>query len=152
EAKDRFLAVLSHELRTPLTPIVAALAILDDLMPQEDARQALAILRRNVEMETQLIDDLLDLTRVTRGKLQLRRQAVDLHVIACEIVVIASSEASANRVVIATNFQARMHHVHGDILRLRQVIWNLVRNAVKFTPEGGRITLATRNRLAAGAK
>ncbi len=146
-SKDQFLAMLSHELRTPLTPVLAATAgiAVDPALPLS-VREDLAMIHRNVELEARLIDDLLDLTRIGRGKLQLRTETVDVHrVVADALSVIPPEEIEGKQLVVAQELSATSHHVRGDGARLQQVLWNLVKNAVKFTPPGGRITLRSLN-------
>lgn len=145
-AKDQFLAVLSHELRTPLTPVLATVSI---LKAQEDLptalRQDMDLIQRNVEMEATIIDDLLDITRISRGKIDLHPENVDIHDCLQTALEICQSEITAKRQEIRRDFQAVQHHVWADPSRLRQVFWNLLNNAVKFTPQGGRISLRTLN-------
>ncbi len=146
EAKDRFLAVLSHELRTPLTPVLAAVINLESepsLRPE--LRPTLEMIRRNIELESRLIDDLLDLTRVTRGKLQLNLEAVDVHELLRHAVQICVSAAAHKQLTVLQEFSATVSTVHADSGRLLQVIWNLIQNAVKFTPDHGRIEVRTRD-------
>jgi PAS domain S-box-containing protein len=146
-AKDQFLAVLSHELRTPLTPVLAlsAAAQHNPAVPQE-LRDDFAMIRRNVELEAKLIDDLLDLTRIGRGKIQLHLEPVDVHqVVHNAIQVLSAEELAAKHLDIELKLDARLHHVRGDMARLQQVFWNLLKNAVKFTPAGGRISIASAN-------
>lgn len=146
KAKDHFLAALSHELRTPLTPVlmkVSALAQSPDL--PESLRADLRMIRRNVELEAKLIDDLLDLTRVSRGKLALHFEVTDVHSLLEHVVAICSEGVENVRLRIHLEPGAAAHHVWADSARLQQVYWNLVKNAVKFTPDGGRITVRTRN-------
>jgi signal transduction histidine kinase/ActR/RegA family two-component response regulator len=146
-SKDQFLAMLSHELRTPLTPVLAATAsaTVDPALP-DTVRDDLAMIHRNVELEARLIDDLLDLTRVGRGKLQLRTETVDVHrVIADALSVIPADQIRDKRLVVEQDLSAPAHHVLGDGARLQQVVWNLLKNAVKFTPTDGRITVRTSN-------
>ena len=146
-SKDQFLAMLSHELRTPLTPVLAATAGAagDASLPQA-LREELAMIHRNVELEARLIDDLLDLTRIGRGKLQLRTETVDVHrVIADALAVVPPEEITGRQLVVDRDLSAAAHHVRGDPARLQQVLWNLVKNAVKFTPPGGRISIRTFN-------
>ncbi|HEX5717091.1 MAG TPA: ATP-binding protein [Thermoanaerobaculia bacterium] len=141
-AKDHFLATLSHELRTPLTPVLAlASALAEDESLPERVRQALAVIRRNVELEARLIDDLLDLTRISRGKLELRREVVDVRqLLAHAIEVCCGVELASGRIHLALDLGAREHRVWADAPRLTQVLWNLLNNAVKFTPhQGGEI-------------
>ena len=145
-AKDRFLAVLSHELRTPLTPVLAAVsAALDDSDLTDDTREILELTLRNVELEARLIDDLLDVTRISRGKLQLNKEVVDLHSLICRTVEICRDEAREGRVELAVESSAIEHHVEADPARLQQLLWNLVKNAVKFTPPDGRVAITTHN-------
>jgi PAS domain S-box-containing protein len=145
-AKDRFLAVLSHELRTPLTPVLATLSALEmeGELPRE-MLDRLHVARRNVELEARLIDDLLDLTRIERGKLHLRTEVLDLHEVIEDIASICSEDVAAksHHLVLALSAECRL--IEGDPARLRQILWNLVKNAVKFTPPGGIITIGTGN-------
>ncbi len=140
-AKDHFLATLSHELRTPLTPV---LAIASRLQADPDlpagVRADLAKIRRNVELEARLIDDLLDLTRISRGKLALHLEPTDLRqVIQHALETCDERELQARRLV--QSLLAEEHLVWGDAARLSQVFWNLLSNALKFTPPGGAIHL-----------
>jgi PAS domain S-box-containing protein len=145
-AKDRFLAVLSHELRTPLTPVLTALSALEKnpAVPAE-LRPSLEMIQRNVALEARLIDDLLDLTRIANGKLQLGFATVDVHALIGQALQICWQDAEGKSLALETAFEACRSHVHGDSARLHQVLWNLIKNAVKFTPEGGRITVRTAN-------
>ncbi len=147
QAKDHFLATLSHELRTPLTPVLAVISSLqgDDRLPAHFRRE-IAMVRRNVELEARLIDDLLDLTRVSSGKIQLDRRDVDLHeVIEHAIQTSCAGELATGRRQVEVDLAAQVHYLWGDSPRLTQVFWNLLNNAVKFTPEGGTITVRTRD-------
>src|SRR5262249_18734570 len=146
EAKDRFLAVLSHELRTPLTPILFSSSALETRWTVPDsARPHLDMIRRSVKMEARLIDDLLDVTRIARDKLYLKFEPTDLHEVLREAVRICAEEASTARVAVVLEGSASAHHVFGDPGRLRQVFWNLLRNAVQHTPADGRVTVRSRN-------
>ena len=150
-SKDQFLAQLSHELRNPLSPVltmVAELEIFTDALPA--TRQPLEIIRRNVELEARLIDDLLDVTRISRGKLQLARHDLDVHRTLRLALEICQTDISEKKLRVELDLRAREHHAHADPARLQQIFWNLIKNAVKFTPEGRRITVRTVN-LAAGA-
>ncbi len=142
EAKDRFLATLSHELRTPLTPVLAVISGLEmgDRLP-EDLRQDMAMMRRNIELEARLIDDLLDLTRVSRGKLELQLQEVDLRQVLEHAIQTSCGEgvAAGHLRVVADLENGR--RLWADAPRLTQVFWNLLNNAVKFTPQGGTVTV-----------
>ena len=143
-AKDQFLAALSHELRTPLTPV---LAISSSLERRTDlpagTRKQIQIVRRNAELEARLIDDLLDLTRIAKGKLQLEVEPVDLAEALDDVVEICLPEAAAKGLVLERDGSGRGKFVEADPARLRQILWNLVKNAIKFTPERGRISLRT---------
>jgi PAS domain S-box-containing protein len=141
-AKDRFLAVLSHELRTPLMPVlteVQSLEMESTLGP--DVRESLGVIRRNVELEARLIDDLLDLTRISKGKLQLNFETVDLHAAIRSAMDICSADVVGKRLTTSVDLSAGKHHVRADPARLQQVFWNLIKNAIKFTPTGGHITI-----------
>jgi signal transduction histidine kinase len=146
-AKDQFLAVLSHELRTPLTPVlmIAGAAQDDPQIPQQ-AKSDFAVILQNIELEARLIDDLLDLTKVGRGKLQLQFEVVDAHRILDAAVKVCSPEQiAAKRLTVQVLHEAADFHVRADPARLQQIIWNLVKNAVKFTPEGGTVRVKTFN-------
>jgi len=145
-AKDNFLAALSHELRTPLTPVLmTATALRDDPRIPPDLRADLAMIERNIALEARLIDDLLDLTAIVKGKLQLREQMCDLHSLIGLAVEIVRDEARSKPVRLRLDLGARRTGILGDPSRIQQVFWNLLRNAVKFTPSGGEITIRTRD-------
>jgi CheY-like chemotaxis protein/nitrogen-specific signal transduction histidine kinase len=145
-AKDQFIAVLSHELRTPLTPALVALSEMcgDKRLPQ-DAQDNLEMVRRNVELEARLIDDLLDLTRISKGKIDLRLATVDLHGLLRETQTVCDADLHAKAISATLHFDATQTHVRGDRARLQQIFWNLLKNAVKFTPTGGSIRISTEN-------
>jgi PAS domain S-box-containing protein len=147
-AKDRFLATLSHELRTPLTPILATVtAMLDDPATPGAFRTVLQMIRRNVALEARLIDDLLDLTRVRGGKLHLEREVVDAHALVHQVVEICRPDLRSARLELALDLAARRHDLDADPARLQQVLWNLIKNAIKFSsPGGGTVTIRSRNR------
>lgn len=140
QAKDRFLAVLSHELRTPLTPLLLASQILlrDRSLPAH-VQQALAIVERNARLETQLVDDLLDVTRIASGKLELHRTPLRLHQVVAMAadVVLPDLEVRGQRLAVAP--MAGDDALLGDAKRLQQVFWNLLKNASKFSPDGSAI-------------
>ncbi|HEX3555283.1 MAG TPA: ATP-binding protein [Thermoanaerobaculia bacterium] len=142
-AKDQFLATLSHELRTPLAPVLAVISSLErDARLPETARKSLAMVRRNVELEARLIDDLLDLTRVSRGKLELSRRRTDVRQLLEQAVETCCGEAeAAGRLSIVRDLAGAGHTAWADPPRLSQVFWNLLNNALKFTPAGGTITV-----------
>jgi PAS domain S-box-containing protein len=136
EAKDRFLAMLSHELRTPLTPaLLAADRLLRETVDESVAPIA-QVIKRNIEIEAQLINDLLDVTRIGHGHLDLSRSTIDLHEIIREAIDVCASLAHAKDIRIVTAFQATASVVEGDRTRLRQVFWNLLTNAIKFSQRG----------------
>lgn len=145
-AKDHFLATLSHELRTPLNPVLLTVsALADDPSILPEIREELDVVRHGVELEARLIDDLLDLTRIARGKLELHREIVDLHaVISRAAADCCESDVTRKQLTIVRELQATDHYVWGDVARLSQIFWNLVGNGVKFTSEQGRIRLTTR--------
>ncbi len=144
--KDQFLAMLSHELRTPLTPVISALEGLETEPGQtEDAKAALAMIHRNVELETQLIDDLLDVTRIAKDKLQLRFVPVDAHLAISNVVEICRAEADSKKLHVHLNLRADTHNVAADAAKFQQIIWNLLKNAIKFTPEEGEIAISSLN-------
>jgi signal transduction histidine kinase/ActR/RegA family two-component response regulator len=145
-AKDQFLALLSHELRNPLSPVIAMVAELEEHAPDSaEVRHALDVIRRNVELEARLIDDLLDVTRISKGKLQLATETVSIHEILHHAYEICRDEIATKNLQLEFHFRAERDHVEGDPARLQQVFWNLLKNSVKFTPEGGRITVETTN-------
>ena len=144
--KDNFLAMLSHELRTPLTPVIAALDVLESVPSQsEDSKASLAMIRRNVDLESQLIDDLLDLTRIAKDKLQLEFDQIDAHQAISNVAEICRMEANARRLRVYLNLRAGAHHVTADVTKFQQIIWNLLKNAIKFTNENGEITISSSN-------
>jgi PAS domain S-box-containing protein len=146
EAKNEFLAVLSHELRTPLTPVLAAVsAMIEDDSTPNDFRPILQMVRRNVELEARLIDDLLDITRISRGKLQLETQVIDAHELIYQALDICMGDLLAKALHRKLTLTALRHHVAADPARLQQVFWNLIKNAVKFTPAGGLLTIRSEN-------
>ncbi|PYJ32220.1 MAG: hybrid sensor histidine kinase/response regulator [Verrucomicrobia bacterium] len=145
KAKDDFLAALSHELRTPLTPALAAATYLEDnaeKIPQEFVEDV-QLIKRNVKLEARLIDDLLDLTRITRGKLRLDLETCDAHTIIRNAIDTASSATAAKKLKLSTKLNAKQRHIRADCIRLQQVFWNLINHAVKFTPPGGQIAIRT---------
>ncbi len=148
-AKDSFLAVLSHELRTPLTPVlIAVVALAENPNLPDYLRNDFAMIRRNVELEARLIDDLLDLTRISKGKLDLRLEAMDVHIIIKRALEICRSDFEAKRQHFELNLDALETVTMGDAVRIEQALWNLIRNAIKFTPADGRVTIGTGNAAA----
>jgi len=147
-AKDRFLATLSHELRTPLTPILAAVtSMLDNLATPGECRNVLEMIHRNVTLEARLIDDLLDLTRIRGGQLHLKREITDAHELVHQVVEICREDLRSAGLELVLDLAARRHDVDADPARLQQVLWNLLKNAIKFSPTvGGTITIRSRDR------
>ena len=145
-AKDAFLAALSHELRTPLTPaLMATMALEQDLSLPEGARATLSMIRRNVELEARLIDDLLDLTRIVQGKLELHVKKVDVHTTIRRALEICEADIQTKKQEVRIVFDAVRYQLTADPVRLQQALWNVIRNAVKFTPQRGTITIHTSN-------
>src|SRR4051812_29201395 len=103
------------------------------------------MIRRNVELEARLIDDLLDLTRIDRGKVQLNFEIVDAHTLLQNALEICQAEIDRKHLVRSVNLDARRVHLEADPARLQQIFWNLINNAVKFTPEQGQISISTAN-------
>lgn len=145
-AKDRFLAVLSHELRTPLTPVflTAAEIAKNTSLPAETREQATTI-QRNVEHSVRLIDDLLNVSRIVAGKLELVRAPMDLKDVLVQVVTTCSVEAETSGVKVYSSIAAACTTLNADAGRLRQVFLNLLRNAIKFTPRGGEVRVGLVN-------
>nr|RNJ70052.1 MAG: PAS domain-containing hybrid sensor histidine kinase/response regulator [Leptolyngbya sp. IPPAS B-1204] len=140
--KDEFLAVVSHELRTPLNPILGWSKLLRSRqLDEQKTDRALEVIERNAQMQAQLINDLLDVSRILRGKLSLDTQPVDLVVTIQAAMETVRLAADAKSIQIHTQFAPDVGPVSGDAGRLQQVVWNLLSNAVKFTPEGGRVDI-----------
>jgi PAS domain S-box-containing protein len=145
-AKDHFLAILSHEMRTPLTPVLTTVASLaEDMSLPAETRGALQMVRRNVAMEARLIDDLLDITRIVHGKLQVNAVPVDARLPVGNAIETCLCEIHDKQLAVVVELDAERPFVKADPARLQQVVWNLLRNAVKFTPAHGRITVRCHN-------
>jgi len=144
--KDHFLAVLSHELRTPLTPVVMGLSMLQDRTDLDPAvRETLEMVRRNVELEARLIDDLLDVSRIAQGKLELTRCAVELCTVIQRAVEVCKPDIEARGLHFGVDLgPAAPYWIEADASRLQQVLWNLLKNAIKFTPNGGCVGIHCR--------
>lgn len=144
-AKDDFLAALSHELRTPLNPVLllASDASKNPDLPKE-IRESFEMIRVNINLEARLIDDLLDHTRITQGKMLIEQQHVDLHAVLRDAVATIHAQIDAKRLNLQLLLAVEPPIVLGDPLRLQQVFWNILQNAVKFTPEGGKVCVMTR--------
>ena len=144
-AKDDFLATLSHELRTPLSPVLLLAsegAANAELSPE--VRADFATIAENVALEARLIDDLLDVTRIVRGKLSLDLRPVDLHAALQAAVAMVQAELREKNVSLTLQLEAGSQPMLGDDVRLKQIFWNIIKNAVKFTPHGGAIVVETR--------
>ena len=144
-AKDDFLAALSHELRTPLNPVL----LLASEAAQDPAlslalREKFDSISKNVSLEARLIDDLLDLTRITRGKMELQTLPLDVHAVLQNALAVVRPELDQKQITLKLDLAAPQHTACGDEIRLQQVFWNVLKNAVKFTPERGQIIVTTR--------
>ena len=144
-AKDEFIAVLSHELRSPLTPISIALDGLEHEVHTDDGRMFSDMIRRNLALELRLIDDLLDVTRIARGKLAIKLENFNAHAKILETVEILKADIESPHLTLRLFLNAREHYILADSARFQQIIWNLLRNAIKFTPEHGVISIASKN-------
>lgn len=139
--KDEFLAIVSHELRTPLNAILGWARLLRSRnFDSTRTQKALEIIERNAQAQTQLIEDLLDISRIIRGKVRLHRQAIDLQVPIEAAMETVRASAQAKQIQLQCELDA-VGAVSGDSGRLQQIIWNLLSNAVKFTPDGGEVTV-----------
>ena len=144
--KDNFIAMLSHELRTPLTPVVSFLDILESESEQsEEGRNALTTIRRNIDLERRLIDDLLDLTRISKGKLVLEMKVLDAHEAITQAVEMCRQDATARQLQINLELRATNSYITADSAKFQQIIWNLLKNAIKFSPEKREVTVASDN-------
>ena len=145
-AKDDFLAALSHELRTPLNPVLMLTSELENSADLPDsARQDFAMIRKNVELEARIIDDLLDLTRITRGKVQLKLRTLGADKLVKQAIEVVRPELDGKQLTLTEDLSASEQRVYGDSVRLQQVFWNVLKNAVKFTAPGGKVTVRSRN-------
>ncbi len=141
-AKDRFLSILSHELRTPLTPVLSTVQSLESEPGiGVESKSALEMIRRNVELEAQLIDDLLDLTRIGKGKLAMNVVPTNLLEAVGTVVTTARPEFEAKGLELRVDLDEAAPWVLADAARLQQVAWNLIKNALKFTPAGGSVSV-----------
>jgi signal transduction histidine kinase len=137
-AKDRFLAVLSHELRTPLAPLASAAHVLQQCaVVPEQFSHLLPMIQRNVTLEARLIEDLLDLTAISADKISIKKVPTDMHRLLQDVVEMVRESARAQQLDVMVELQAMRSVVLGDEARLQQVLWNVVRNAIKFTARAG---------------
>jgi len=146
KAKDQFLAMLSHELRTPLTPVLATINLWEasEEVPAS-LHPDLQMLRRSIELEARIIDDLLDLTRIARGMLSFSPENTDVHALIEFLIGLSQSEFQNKKLNLSLQLKATRHYVHTDAGRLQQILWNIIRNAVKFTEASGEIVVTTSN-------
>lgn len=137
--KDQFLAVLSHELRTPLNAILGWSKLLQSRkFDQDKTTQALATIERNATLQVQLIEDLLDISKILQGKLALKTTSINLESVVLPALETMRLAAEAKSMQMIPIFEPNVGQVMGDSARLQQVVWNLLSNAVKFTPKGER--------------
>ena len=143
-SKDRFLAILSHELRTPLTPVLMTVSALEhDTELRPAVREEMTMIRRNIEMETKLIDDLLDVSRIASGKLELRIEPLDLNGAIQHVCSICRPQVIGQEIELTLDLRPDAGCITADPARFEQVLWNVLKNAVKFTPRKGRIHIAS---------
>ena len=143
--KDRFLAMLSHELRAPLTPVLLGA---DELLEDErfiEARPVLTMIRRNLKLQSRLLDELADFTTIEQHKVRLRLESIDIHQHIAFVLEICRSEIEAAGIEVRLDLRAEEPLVLADSLKLQQVMWNLVKNAIKFSNPGGSISITTAN-------
>ncbi|NJR44546.1 MAG: PAS domain-containing protein [Hyellaceae cyanobacterium CSU_1_1] len=142
QLKDEFLAIVSHELRTPLNPILGwSQLLLTGRLDADKTAQGIAIIERNAKLQAQLIDDLLDVSRILRGKLNLNKIPLNLESVIRSALTTIQLAIEAKSIQIETEFEFGIGQVLGDAARLQQIVWNLLANAVKFTPEQGHISV-----------
>jgi PAS domain S-box-containing protein len=143
-ARDSFLAALSHELRTPLNPVLlVASEAADNLSLPSSVRDDFTSIRDHVELEARLIDDLLDLSRISHGKLKLDRRRMGLHGALQNAIATVKPDIDEKNITLQVSLEAEEPLVNADTVRLQQVFWNVLKNAVKFTPAGGHVTLVS---------
>ncbi len=144
DAKDKFLAMISHELRTPLNPVLSIISGLNqDASLPPALREEIAIVLRNVQLEARLIDDLLDFHRIIKGNIEFAREPVDVHAMIRNVVEICRTDVAGSSHSLETHLEAARYTVCGDPARLQQVLWNVLKNAIKFTPVGGQLVITT---------
>jgi CheY-like chemotaxis protein len=125
--------------------LASALALESEKTSPEDMQESLQIIRRNVELEARLIDDLLDLTRISKGKVQLNFEVVDAHTLLRNAVEICHADIEQKHLALRLDLAAQKVHLRADPARMQQIFWNLIKNAVKFTPKDGEISISTSN-------
>ncbi|HEU4941179.1 MAG TPA: ATP-binding protein, partial [Candidatus Eisenbacteria bacterium] len=143
--KDEFLATLSHELRTPLNAILGwATLLAEESLSEEDVKRGLATIQRNARLQARLIEDLLDMSRIVSGQIRLEVRAVDLCHLVDMTVSAALPSADAKGIALSRELEQDACMVNGDPERVHQILWNLISNAVKFTPRGGHASVTLR--------
>ncbi|WP_395746960.1 ATP-binding protein [Prosthecobacter sp.] len=144
EAKDKFLAMISHELRTPLNPVLSIISGLNENPDFPEAfREDIAVVLRNIQLETRLIDDLLDFHRIIKGNLNFASEPVDMHAMIRNVIDICRADVRQRGHHLRVTLAADKSVVSGDPARLQQVLWNILKNAIKFTEPGGEISVST---------
>lgn len=144
QAKDYFLAALSHELRTPLSPVmmISSMREHDASLPPH-IQAEMAVIHRNVQLETKLIDDLLDLSSITSGKVRLSLQPVAFNAAVHQVCETCRELATAQGVAVRCHFDETAGQAEADPARLQQILWNVLKNAIKFSPHGGEVSVTT---------
>ncbi len=142
--KDEFLATLSHELRTPLNAILGWSQVLRQDSDPETVNEGLEVIERNARVQVQLIEDLLDMSRIISGKVRLNMHPVDPAVFVNAAVETVRPSANAKGIILRVEIDPRIGLVDGDSNRLQQVVWNLLSNAIKFTPQQGRVDMVVK--------
>lgn len=144
-AKDDFLAALSHELRTPLNPVLlVATDAASDPTHSAEARAAFGLIAKNAQLEARLIEDLLDLTKITHGKMSLEMQRVDVQTVLRDAITTMGTEFEEKKIAVTVDLAPESCAMTGDPVRLQQVFWNVLKNALKFTPTGGTVHIEMR--------
>jgi two-component system CheB/CheR fusion protein len=145
-AKDRLLAVLSHELRTPLAPVPFALSLLEnEKQLSTQGRQSIEAVRRNIEITSRLLSDLLDVSRIVHGKMDFSFSSLDIHECVRQALAVSNPVLIAKELKLTVRLEASKHQVFGDMMRLQQVFWNVFQNAAKFSRPNDSVTVSSRN-------
>lgn len=145
-AKDDFLAALSHELRTPLNPaLLLATSLAEDMSLPTQVRDDINVIAKGIALQARLVDDLLDITRITGGKLRLDLRPIDAHAALLHAHEILRGDIEEQEIKMTLDLAAPHHTIKADAVRLQQIFWNVLKNAVKFTAHGGAVTVRTRN-------
>ena len=149
-SRDRFLAMLAHELRTPMTPVLFGLATLLKDAQFEAAYPALTMIQRNIELQARLLEELNDFAAIDHHKVSLRLASTDAHEAVSLVLETCGDEIAAAAIEVRLDLRAAQSVVLADSLRLQQVMWNVVKNAVKFSPQGGSISITSANDATGG--